>query len=224
DQVGMVTGCLANGRYSTGPGIAADRCAQEPWIGPAVATGKGIIPLRRPFARLTAPGVALVGDAACQVFPAHGSGIGMGLVAGSMLAAGVADLDDPGDARGLWERYQAPFLRGPGADLLAYDELRRASTRLGSDGVDALLRSGLMTEATTRAGLEQRWAVPPLAESLRSVLRFARHPGLAAVMVPALLRAQLLRAHAGRYPTNLDLPALERWEHRTEQLLGRLPR
>src|SRR5690606_14921419 len=111
-----------------------------------------------------------------------------------------------------------------GADLLAYDELRRASTRLGSDGVDALLRSGLMGEHTTQAGLEQRWAVPPLAESLRSAARFARHPGLAAVMVPAFVRAQLLRAHTRRCPAELDLAAPERWERRTEQLLGALPR
>jgi flavin-dependent dehydrogenase len=222
-HVGMVTGCLANGRYSTGSKIVADRCAQEPWIGPPVATGTGVIPLRRPYARLTAGGVALVGDAACQVFPAHGSGIGIGLVAGSMLAEGVAAVDDPGDPHELWRRYQAPFQRGVGSDLLAFDVLRRATTRLGSDGVDGLVRSGLMGAHTTQTGLEQRWGVPPIGESLSSVAKFVRHPALAAVMFPSLARAQLLRAHAGHYPDELDVEALAKWEHRTQQLMGPLP-
>ena len=64
--------------------------ADEPWLGESISGGSGVIPLRRPYARFTAPGLALVGDAACQVFPAHGSGIGMGLIAGRMLADAVA--------------------------------------------------------------------------------------------------------------------------------------
>jgi flavin-dependent dehydrogenase len=221
--VGILTGCLADGRYGTGPRMLADLLGREPWIGEPVSTGSGVIPLRRPYARFTAPGLALVGDAACQVFPAHGSGIGVGLVAGSMLAEGVAELDDPGDSGELWARYQAPFVARFGADLLGYEALRRASTRLGSDGVDALVRSGVADARTLLAGLDQRWSVPRPAEALRSAGRLARHPRLAAVMVPALARAQALRLHAGRYPPTLDLDALARWERRTTTLLGSLP-
>jgi flavin-dependent dehydrogenase len=223
DRVGILTGCLANGRYGTGPGMLQVLLGREPWIGEAISTGSGVIPLRRPYARITAPGLALVGDAACQVFPAHGSGIGVGLVAGSMLAEGVADLDDPGDAGELWARYQAPFVERFGADLLGYDALRRASTRLGSDGVDALVRSGVADARTLHAGLDQRWAIPSPVEALRSAGRLARHPTLATVMVPTLARAQALRLHARRYPPTLDLDGLTRWERRTDRLLGPLP-
>jgi flavin-dependent dehydrogenase len=222
-HVGILVGCLANGSYGTGPTMLDDLRRREPWIGASITSGAGVIPLRRPYARTTAPGVALVGDAACQVFPAHGSGIGVGLVAGSMLADAVADLDDPGDAHQLWARYQAPFQARLGADLLGYDALRRASTKLGADGVDLLLSSGVGDAATMRAGLDQRWAVPPPREGARSAGRLARHPGLAAVMVPALARAQALRLHARRYPSTLDLDALGRWEQRTTRLLGPLP-
>lgn len=223
-RVGILVGCLANGRYSTGPRMVADMCEREPWIGARVAIGSGIIPLRRPYARITAAGVALVGDAACQVFPAHGSGIGVGLIAGTMLAEGVASVDDPGDPDELWTRYQAPFQRELGGDLAGYDVLRRATTRLGGDGVDALLRSGLMGESTTQAGLEQRWATPPAAELVRSAARLARNPRLASVMVPSLARAQAARRHAVRHPERLDLDALARWERRAVRLAGSLPR
>lgn len=223
-RVGILVGCLANGRYSTGTRMLAELREREAWIGPAITNGTGIIPLRRPFARFTAPGLALVGDAACQVFPAHGSGIGVGLVAATMLAEAVADLDDPGAPDGLWSRYQSPFQRELGADLAGYDMLRRASTRLGGSGVDELLRSGVMDETTTRSGLDQRWATPSFGEVGSGGLRLARHPRLAAVMVPALVRAQLLRAHTASYPEHLDVDALARWEHRASVLLGGLPR
>jgi flavin-dependent dehydrogenase len=222
-HVGILVGCLASGAYGTAPQLLADLLRREPWIGGSIASGAGVIPLRRPYARLTAPGLALVGDAACQVFPAHGSGIGIGLMAGTMLAEAVEGLDDPGDERQLWARYQAPFVARHGADLLAYDAMRRGSTRLGSDGVDALITSGVGDEATLRAGLDQRWAVPEAAAAMRSGGRLARHPRLAAVMVPTLARAQALRLHAARYPATLDLAALERWERRTTRLLGALP-
>jgi flavin-dependent dehydrogenase len=219
-HVGILVGCLANGRYGTGPQMLADLCRREPWIGGPIVTGSGVIPLRRPYARITAPGLALVGDAACQVFPAHGSGIGVGLIAGSMLAEGVADLADPGDPRGLWARYQAPFFARMGADLLGYDALRRGTTRLGSDGVDELVTSGVADASVYRAGLDQRWATVPARDGARSAARLARHPRLATVLVPSLARAQALRIHATRYPSTLDLDALRRWERRTTRLLG----
>ncbi len=223
-HVGILVGCLANGRYGTGPRMIAELRAQQPWIGDPTRAGAGVIPLRRPYARITAPGVALVGDAASQVFPAHGSGVGMGLMAGTVLAEGAAHHDDPGDEAHLWAGYQARFQQEFGGTLLAYDVLRRASTALGADGVDRLVRAGLLNETTSRTGLDQRWEPPPARESARSAARLARHPGLARVMVPALTRAGLLAGHGARHPQRLDLGALTRWERRAVHLLGPLPR
>lgn len=222
-HVGILVGCLASGAYGTAPKMLASLLGREPWIGGASSAGAGVIPLRRPYARFTAPGLALVGDAAGQVFPAHGSGIGLGLVAGTMLAEAVADLDDPGDADALWTRYQAPFMARFGADLLGYDAMRRGSTRLGAAGVDALIASGVGDEAMLRAGLDQRWAVPRALDATRSGSRLARNPRLAAVLVPTLTRAQALRVHAARYPGAAELAALARWERRTTRILGPLP-
>lgn len=222
-RVGILVGCLANGRCGTGPRMVADLRRREPWIGAAIAGGSGIIPLRRPYARITAPGVALVGDSACQVFPAHGSGVGAGLIAGSLLAEGMADVDDLGDPDELWRRYQHPYQRSRGRDLAAFDVLRRATTRLGGEGVDRMVRSGLIDEHTTRTGLDQRWAPPPPAQGIRSAARFVRWPDLARVMVPALARAQAVRSHVGRHPAELDLAALDEWERRTVALVGPLP-
>ncbi len=222
-HVGVLVGCLANGRYGTAPQMVGDLLRAEPWIGPAVSSGTGVIPLRRPYSRITAAGIALVGDAACQVFPAHGSGIGAGLIAGSMLADAVGDSDDPGDPRSLWRGYQARYQRTLGRDLAGYDVLRRSTTALGAEGVDALLRTGLLSEQTARDGLEQRWASPPAREAVRSGALLARHPRLAAVMVPALVRAQAAHTLAGRHPEELDVEALDAWDRRLSRTMGGLP-
>jgi len=221
-RVGVLVGCVANGRYSTGPKMVEDFVRSEPWVGPRLHGGFGVIPLRRPYARFTAPGLALVGDAACQVFPAHGSGIGIGLIAGRMLADAVGGTTDPGDEHVVW-RYQAAFQHEFGGLLVASDIFRRLSTELGEEGVAALVRSGLMTETATEGGLDQRWPEPPASEVLALAGRLVRAPSLARRMLPRLARGQVAIGVGSRHPDTVDVAALERWDRGVQRLLGPLP-
>jgi flavin-dependent dehydrogenase len=221
-EASVLVGCVADGRNATVPEMMAALRRDEPWLGATLSGGTGVIPLRRPYARLTAPGLALVGDAACQVFPVHGSGIGLGLIAGGMLADAVEDARDPGSPLTLW-RYQAAFHREFGPDLVAFDGVRRMSTALGSDGVRRMVAGGLFAEGMTRASLDQRWAAPSAAEALAMARRLARRPSLAALMVPALARAQAARVVARRSPREPDETALARWDRRIDRALGSMP-
>jgi menaquinone-9 beta-reductase len=223
DTAAVLTGCLANGRYGTGPSMMAATRLAEPWLGESIEGGSGVIPLRRPYARITGPGVALVGDAACQVFPAHGSGIGFGLIAGTLLAETVAGVGDPGDPEVLW-RYQADFQHAHGGLLAAHDGFRRLSTALGTSGVAAMIRAGLLSEDMSTGGLDQRWPTPRPADVPAMALRLARAPGVGARMVPMLARGQVLIGMGGRFPADLDEGALRRWDCRVARLLGPLPR
>lgn len=219
EHVSVLVGCLADGRHGHAPAMLAAVRAQEPWIGEPVQSGTGVISLRRPYARLTAPGLALVGEAAGQVFPAHGSGIGVGLIAGRVLAEAVAGADDPGDEAVLWG-YQARFQRELGGLLAAYDGLRRLSSALGGEGVRTMLRAGLVTERMTHSGLDQRWDAVPVAELPALASRLARHPRLAATMLPRLAGAQGAEAMGRRHPATIDERALARWDRRVAWLVG----
>ena len=223
DEVAILTGCLANGRYSSGPRMLGAALADEPWLGASISGGSGVIPLRRPYSRITAPGLALVGDAACQVFPAHGSGIGMGLIAGRMLADAVVGAPDPGDEQVLWG-YQAAFQHEHGGLLAAFDAFRRMSTALGGRGVAEMIRAGLLTEDMTRGGLDQRWQTPPPSGVPAMAARLATVPGVARKMLPMLGRGQLLRPTGSQHPAVADEAALARWDARVERLLGSRPR
>lgn len=222
DHARVLVGCLATGRYGTGPKMLSELRARQPWLGYQRSGGFGVIPLRRPYPRFTAPGLALVGDAACQVFPAHGSGIGIGLITGTMLADAVADAADPGDERTLW-RYQAGFQHEFGGVLLASDIFRRLSTEMGTSGARTLVEAGLMTEPTARAGLDQRWPQPSTSETAEMARRLATSPGLARQMLPRLARAQWAGRIARRFPAQMDLDALRRWDRRVDRLVGALP-
>lgn len=221
-HAGALVGCIANGRYGTGPGLMADLRREHAWLGDPVAMWSGVIPLRRPYARFTAPGLALVGDSACQVFPAHGSGIGLGLMAGTMLVEATAKAADCGDEDTLW-RYQHRFQQRHGGVLAGLDAFRRMTTALGTDGIDRMVSANLFDPTVARATLAQQIATPRVASLPGMLWGLATHPKLAAVMVPWLTRGALVRAQGARYPERVDLEALARWDRRVERLLGPLP-
>ncbi len=198
-EVDLLTGAIAQDRYQSGPQLLDGILQQNPWIGPRVFGGAGSIPVRRPYDVFTGPGLALVGDAACQVFPAHGSGIGIGMIAGRVLAESLSGGTDPGDLKTLWA-YQSGFMREFGGLLAAYEVFRRASQSLEGHQVEALLRSGLVNAAGYRAGLEQR--LPQVdAAQLASTLQGARRaPRLAAHMGRRLAKMGPLAALYRRFP------------------------
>ena len=103
-----------------------DRFADDlGWVGEEIFGGQALIPVRRPYDRLSVPGLALVGDAACQVFPAHGSGVGGGLVAACMLARNAVRHVDPGCEAAGWG-YQLDYQRALGGVNAAYEVFRQA--------------------------------------------------------------------------------------------------
>ncbi|MEM3019405.1 MAG: geranylgeranyl reductase family protein, partial [Candidatus Bathyarchaeia archaeon] len=60
--------------------------------------GGGIVPTRRPLLCLVAGGFMIVGDAACQVNPIHGGGIGPSMTGGKMAAEAAVEALEKGEA------------------------------------------------------------------------------------------------------------------------------
>jgi len=217
ETVDLLSGCIADGRDATGPRILEDLRRPHPWVGPRVFGGAGIIPLRRPYDRLAAPGVALVGDAACQVFSAHGSGIGFGLIAARELVDAVCAHGDLGSQIATWD-YQANFHRKWGGCLATYDVLRRVSQALAPEHVTKLLGHGLLSAASYRAALDQQ--LPALGElDLGALVGGARRaPGLATRLAVGTARIPAILAHYRLYPQGINEGRLARWSARAAKL------
>ena len=207
DQVSLLTGSIPALGHRSGRAILAEFADAQPWIGESVFGGSRGIPLRRPYERLHDKNVALVGDAACQVFAAHGSGVGPGMLAAHLLAEALAD------GRGV-AGYAADWQREYGGLFAGYALFRRFSQTLSESDLTRLMASGLMDETLVRQGLEQQQPsieLQDVAAKLRAVLEA---PDLAFRLGPVVGRMLLALLVYAAYPASLDeLPPWRQWAH-----------
>ena len=196
DAVSILTGSIPALGHPSGARILSDFAAEQPWVGETIFGGARTLPLRRPYDTLTdGEHIALLGDAGCQMFSAHGSGIGIGLIAARMLADALAS------GAGL-ERYAVSFHRRWGGLLAGYDVFRRFSQTMNARELAVLMRVGLLDEEGARAGLSQR--LPAITRSLLlGRVRAAVHaPVSAARFVGTLARMGAAQALFARYPVS----------------------
>jgi flavin-dependent dehydrogenase len=209
-EVGILAGSIKEARFLTGTQMVKKFCEEHPWIGAKIHSGGGTIPLRHPLHRLTAPGVAVVGNAANQVFSVHGSGVMPSLQAARLLADAVADAADPGDEAVLW-RYASAFQQSLGAMLASYDLFRRFSQNLTSAEIAKMFRYSLMNEAMMLAGIRQVMPEPSLTSGLSMLATGVRDPLFAAALVRSLARMPLVYLHYQNFPEVPDKKKFAGW-------------
>ncbi|MCO4760708.1 MAG: FAD-dependent oxidoreductase [Myxococcales bacterium] len=219
EEMEVLTGSVQTGGVPTGSGLLKQFVADHAWVGERVFGGAGAIPIRRSWDRLSVPGLALVGDAACQVFPGHGSGVGPGLIAARHLAHAVRGYDDPGCLDATW-RYQSAYQRDVGAVCASYAVFRRLTQGLSANDSAAILAAGLLSESMATAGLRQRMVLPKLSELPKTLAGLAKEPRLAVRLGPAAARMQAVHAIYRRYPLTPHEPALRQWSARVRLLFG----
>jgi flavin-dependent dehydrogenase len=173
DRVSLLAGSVPALGFESGSAMLARFVAEHPWIGPRIFGGSRAIPLRRPYACIGRGRVALLGDAACQVFAAHGSGTGVGLVAARMLAEALAD------GRGI-EGYATAFQRRFGGLLAIADEAQDFMQGLTSEQAAKMIAAGLINDGLAALGVQQRPALPEARGLLRFGLGIPREPVCAA--------------------------------------------
>ncbi|QDG52322.1 FAD-binding protein [Persicimonas caeni] len=190
DHVSLLTGSIPAEGHRSGHAILQEFAAAQPWIGERQFGGSRAIPIRRPYARFHEGNRAVIGDAACQVFSAHGSGIGPGLVAARFLADALAE------GRGL-AGYTRDWQRHFGGLFAGYTVFRRFSQTLSPEVLETLMRTGLMDAEMAAQGLLQQMPSPDLDLIASKLKAAARAPRLALQLTPVLAKmgaAQLLYA------------------------------
>lgn len=217
--VDLLTGAIATPEYPTGSALIDDLKTQHPWIGEPRFGGSGALPLRRPYARLGAPGAVLIGDAACQVFAAHGSGIGIGMIAARLLCDVIADAVDPGDEAVTWA-YSARFHREWGPLLGAASLVQRMTQTLTSAQSSTALKAGLITPTAAAATLDQQMPPTGPAELPKLLLGSLKAPLLSARLLSHLRHLPGIIRHHRKYPDTIDVPALTAWDARLARRLG----
>ena len=215
--VDLLAGAISG--IGSGAELLAGLKQKENWIGEPVVGGGAPIPIRRPYDILTAEGLALVGDSACQVFPAHGSGTGIGMIAAKILADSVAGTKDPGDPEALWN-YQSKFMREYGSTFAAFDVFRRAIQPLDREQISSVFDSGMVSENLFHAALNQK--LPSLKfKNLVAPIRALRSaPEICRKIYPQFAKMPLVYSFYRRYPREPDIKKLRRWSKGVAMFFG----
>jgi len=180
--ISILTGAIPEEGTPSGADLLRRFVTEERWIGAREFGGAGIIPLGPPWAKLTASGIALLGDCARQVFASNASGIGFGLVAARQLGDAIiagARAGDLGGGDALFE-YCRGFHRMAGGLIAWSDAFRRFAQSLDRDEVEAMYRCGLLTRRSVEDAMRRRLPHVGPIEGARLLLRSARVPKLGA--------------------------------------------
>jgi len=150
-ELSILTGSLPALGHPSGIALRNGYVADLRWVGPMLFGGQAPIPLHAPRRRLAFVrddhAVVRIGDAAGQVYAAHGSGIGAQLIAARMLAEAIADKGFSG-TRDFERRWHRRFF----AEFAAADIFRRVSTKLGPKTLGFLFKTGLLSKGLVARG------------------------------------------------------------------------
>jgi digeranylgeranylglycerophospholipid reductase len=185
----------------------------------SVIDGKGgAVPVRRPLKSLVGNGVAFVGDAALQVNPIHGGGIGAGIRAGIILGevAREAIARRNLTAKGLWS-YNTRYLPNFGNRLASLEIFRRLLQGITDEDLDfgfekRLIEAEDLMSANRGDGLSLGFA-----EKMKRIKRGAGRVSLLLKLQKATsLMKKISKAYIA-YPS--DPSGLEAWEKQVTNII-----
>jgi digeranylgeranylglycerophospholipid reductase len=112
-----------------------------------VKGGGGHVPTRRPLDCMTGNGIIIVGDAACQVNPIHGGGIGPSMKGGASAGKAIAEALEKDDVsrEGLW-LYNTMYMQSYGAKQAGLDVFRLLLQELGDEDLNYGMKYELIAE------------------------------------------------------------------------------
>ncbi|MFU8806379.1 MAG: NAD(P)/FAD-dependent oxidoreductase [Bradymonadaceae bacterium] len=196
ENLHILTGSIPGLGHRSGLGLLREFLSQNDWVGEQIFGGACPIPLRRPFDQLGQGRVAVVGDAACQVFSAHGSGVGAGLLAARELAEALSR------GEGVLG-YTLRWHRRYGGLFASYDLFRRFSSALSVHQVARMMNSGLLDGEVAAVGLSQRAPSPRSLGRLRG-RALTQTPDLLIAMGSVVARMAMASLIYRQYPRNVS--------------------
>jgi menaquinone-9 beta-reductase len=211
DTMGILTGSMPGLGFPSARAMLDDFVARHTWVGKRVFGGGGAIPLGRSHHRLADDRVALVGDSGCQVFPAHGSGIGAGMIAARLLADTIA-------RRAPLRDYEVAWQRRYGGLFAAFEAVRRWNQSVDGATIGLVMALGLADQQTLRAGIDQVLPRPSLARLPGQARALLGQPALVPGIVTTLARSAALKTLYAAYPQRAD--RVPTWGRGVDWLLG----
>jgi flavin-dependent dehydrogenase len=222
DRVDINVALPHSSRYKTARQLCSEYVESHAWIRELISAGGGVIPVRRPLSSFVANGMACVGDAACQTFPMHGSGVGNSLAAGAILARAADRALETGDTsrHALWS-YNVEYMQERGAAQANADLLRHFVLTMDQDELSVMFDTGIISEDGILGSLEGLPLKLPLSSIASSLPGIIIKPRLAARL--ALLGRdinKMLRLYS-EYPDRHNPETFKEWQSETEEIFNK---
>ncbi len=196
---------------------------EQGYYGKSLYRGKGSIRIRHSLERLVADGFMAIGEAACQVIPAHGSGVSSAMYAGHLAAQAAIPALSKGQATTaeLWP-YAREYQSGRGAVLATLSAVRLMADSLSQDQLAAMLEQGIMTEDDLSSAFVPAFAKISISSFPRRIIGFAKNSGVIRPMARTLKAVATLRFHYGKYPRAYDPQEFAAWKEKTKRIFSSL--
>jgi len=206
--------------------VVEEMIAQRPSIGSEKLRGGGgtVLVGRSPYT-LAASGFLAVGDAAGQVIPTTGCGVGGALV-GAMLAAKTATaaikLHDV-SLGALWP-YNRKWFTGPGRGdhFAALAGLKEILQSLTHAELAFLMRKDILSGEMLTPSINGIFEEPDLGATLKTLLRGFTRPGLLMQLNKATTMGKRIFRHYREYPQKWDPAAFNAWKQKARALFKAL--
>lgn len=175
----------------------------------------GIIPVRRPLAKMVADGYAAVGDSAFMTTPMNGMGLDLSMQAGELLADVVMHSDEY-TAEKLWaynRGYHEKF-----ADAAKNEGLKNALLSLPEGGVDFLFDNAVI-QSSDLAGAGKNTNIGAL---LGKFVRGMKRPKFFFAIIKGLIKGGKNAGLFKNAPKRYDEKAIGVWARKIEKNVIRL--
>jgi len=189
------------------------------WFGKKLHGGAGYIRIRHQLDKLVDDGFMVIGEAACMVFPMHGSGLASSMYAGllSAKAASGALRNNDVSKRALWP-YSAQYQLTRGYKFAGYSVTRLSIDQLSPDKVADMMESGIMHPEDMKNGLMINDPVISPASLPERIKGLAKHPAFIPVMAKMGMTLNTVLAHYKKYPVKYDKAQFNDWRNKAAKL------
>ncbi|UCE95611.1 MAG: NAD(P)/FAD-dependent oxidoreductase, partial [Candidatus Bathyarchaeota archaeon] len=186
-----------------------------------VDKGAWCVPTRRPLDNMVGNGIIIVGDAACQVNPIHGGGMGPSMIGGTLAgetAAKAIEKDDVSREE-LWD-YNVGYIRDYGAKQAGLEVFRILLQNLDDEDLNYSMRYKLLTEEDVlkaSMGGEARFTI---TEKARRAFRGVKKISVLRKLRNTTKSMEEIKAWYRSYPTSpKDFQA---WQAGTKQIFKKV--
>lgn len=162
-------------------------------------------------------GIIIIGDAACQVNPIHGGGMGPSMMGGVLAGKTIIEAMERGNVsrEGLW-LYNARYMQSYGAKQAGLDVFRMLLQKLSDDDLNYGMKYRLVTgEDALKASMGEDLHLN-ITETTRRIFRGLRKISLLKELRRTASLLKKVKAHYHNYPTSpKDFDA---WRKKTQDL------